>query len=896
MLHPRFAIIASVLCIAGCPELTSLLSGWNNAIPPEGAQNVGQVAPPQLADPNAPARTSPAAGDPVRVLLRNPHDREADCVLTMELIGREVHFATRRILAAGGEVLVGPDRAEIIRIDATYLGSTNVMVEQDVLRIGVDFQPGGLIEYSLLPPPAPTGACCFPDGTCELLAEAECESVAGSHQGDDTACDPNPCAATIGACCFDDGTCELTDADECAALGGDYQGNGVPCEPNPCPQPRPVAFGACCLPDGSCEFVTEEGCDDIGGTYQGDDVECDPNLCPQPIGACCFFDGTCWEITEAECFSLEGDYQGDFTTCDPNTCPQPEGACCVAGGECLVVTESACELVGGYYLGHFTQCDPNSCPQFECPPESVFSQPAYGPYDPWTILPSESYIGGDNVRTYENFWLQNRHQIQGLRWWGLTLEGDPNSASLPCEDGVFNITLYDDLDGQPGEWLCSQTVSTAGTPTGVFYDPFGFLEVYEFSTTFDPNMACGPIDGGWVSIVGAGKDNCWFFWATSGVGDGSAIEEVNETQTPLPFDMSLCLEAVPVGACCLLDGMCIETTADACASSEGTYKGDFTICDPNDPNYCPQPTGACCEYDGTCTEVTEAACNSLEGSYLGDFTTCDPNPCPQLGACCFPDGGCSEITEAECANLEGDYLGDFTTCDPNPCPQLGACCFAAGGCMELTESECIGFQGTYQGDFTTCTPDPCPEPKGACCLSGECVQTTKSDCLKSGGVFMGEGVPCDPNTCMFFAGDDCEQPIPINVPADLPYLTVDSTCGRGNDNADTCLSPFDEGEDIFYKLIVDEPLALTIELDPYGVPYTGLALDAVCPPFTCIAASTDALGKPHGFACQPVLPGISYLVVDSRYQGGCLESFALRIEQCIMPLPALHPVGASSDP
>src|SRR5690606_20317434 len=95
----------------------------------------------------------------------------------------------------------------------------------------------------------PDGACCFPDGTCEITTEADC---GGIYQGDDSVCDPNPCPDTItGACCFPDGTCqELNDAD-CATQSGIYQGDGTVCDPNPCA----AAEGAGCCRDRDCDLT-----------------------------------------------------------------------------------------------------------------------------------------------------------------------------------------------------------------------------------------------------------------------------------------------------------------------------------------------------------------------------------------------------------------------------------------------------------------------------------------------------------------------------------------------------------------------------------------------------------------------------------------------------------------
>jgi hypothetical protein len=80
-------------------------------------------------------------------------------------------------------------------------------------------------------------------------------------------------------------------------------------------------------------------------------------------------------------------------------------------------------------------------------------------------------------------------------------------------------------------------------------------------------------------------------------------------------------------------------------------------------------------------------------------------------------------------------------------------------------------------------------------------------------------------------GNNCTQPIEVNLPADLSYSDSEqTTCGRGDDYDNTCLGDFDEGEDIIYKLTVTSPVDVDILLDPKGTTWTGLALDYACPP------------------------------------------------------------------
>ena len=49
----------------------------------------------------------------------------------------------------------------------------------------------------------------------------------------------NIACAGPAACCFSDGSCEILGATECATSNGVFQGGGSVCVPNTCPQPAP---------------------------------------------------------------------------------------------------------------------------------------------------------------------------------------------------------------------------------------------------------------------------------------------------------------------------------------------------------------------------------------------------------------------------------------------------------------------------------------------------------------------------------------------------------------------------------------------------------------------------------------------------------------------------------
>lgn len=84
--------------------------------------------------------------------------------------------------------------------------------------------------------------------------------------------------------------------------------------------------------------------------------------------------------------------------------------------------------------------------------------------------------------------------------------------------------------------------------------------------------------------------------------------------------------AVPVGACCAIEGTCSTVEAPG-ASCVGTYQGTGTDCGSVS---CPQPPGACCFADagGTCSSLTADACGQAGGSFVGQFVACNPDLCP----------------------------------------------------------------------------------------------------------------------------------------------------------------------------------------------------------------------------------------------------------------------------
>ncbi|MBI4581277.1 MAG: hypothetical protein HY718_16360 [Planctomycetes bacterium] len=195
---------------------------------------------------------------------------------------------------------------------------------------------------------------------------------------------------------------------------------------------------------------------------------------------------------------------------------------------------------------------------------------------------------------------------------------------------------------------------------------------------------------------------------------------------------------IPVGACCQLDGTCVDgVTPSQC---DFQWQGGGTNCGSAS---CAAPIGACCDLPGGCTETTITACTS-PSNWQGAGTSCTPNNCVPEGACCLNDGTCTDGPEANCL---GVYQGNGTQCatlnPPCPAAPSGACCHSDGNCTEEPVTTCAG---EWQGAGTTCAGASCPvSPLGACChLNGTCSVVAQADC---DGAWQGSGSTCGAQTC-----------------------------------------------------------------------------------------------------------------------------------------------------
>jgi hypothetical protein len=156
------------------------------------------------------------------------------------------------------------------------------------------------------------GACCLPNGSCELLTQNQCQSAGGTYLGDNVQCGIGACNSTTVACCFPStGGCLNLQPATCLAAGGVPGPTNSNCTGYVC-----FPTGACCLPNGNCIGpVSPETCAAQGGVFQGNNSTCATSNCPQPTGACCFSNGFCLVLKEADCLLAGATWHGAGSNC-----------------------------------------------------------------------------------------------------------------------------------------------------------------------------------------------------------------------------------------------------------------------------------------------------------------------------------------------------------------------------------------------------------------------------------------------------------------------------------------------------------------------------------------------------------------------------------------------------
>ncbi len=368
--------------------------------------------------------------------------------------------------------------------------------------------------------------------------------------------------------------------DEIAAYGS----LGFHTDPGSLPCPAGVPIGACCLDACICEVTTEESCNEQGGVWEAD-APCSLDECGCPPSACCFEDGSCIVTTEAECVAGGGEFRPN-ESCTPNPCPGVPGACCLPDGSCQETTQAECETAGGFYRGDFTFCTDLPCPEQwdPLPPRpGPTAQSGGGPHAGGVLIvhhnPDAEYSTGglcDQADLEDCASALTRTDLDESIFY--VLAAFPSTASprlIAVDFGIEYSSCIQileeghcgDLEAPDAQWPAS------GSGTGVGWletQTDHLVEVHWFLTYIEPGLS-----GEFAAAYHAPG----YFYDDSHptqqdpIADYGVLGFRTEGYLPCPDG--------PLGACCFVDGTCMEIDQVECESGGGVFQGPKSSCEPN---------------------------------------------------------------------------------------------------------------------------------------------------------------------------------------------------------------------------------------------------------------------------------------------------------------------------
>jgi hypothetical protein len=258
---------------------------------------------------------------------------------------------------------------------------------------------------------------------------------------------------------------------------------------------------------------------------------------------------------------IQLDVFDDGASCVPDVVCLPQGACCLADGSCVVATSDDCVAMGGTYQGDGTACDANAVDDgsFEA---GLFagtwneSSTNFGT----PLCDAACTANPDFGPRTGSFWA----------WFGgiLAFEEGSLSQTVTIPVGATSLDFYLEINFSSLNGTDFLEVLVDGNQEYLVLESAGPYMGYVLQQV----DISGYADGGMHTIefhsIISGSDITNFF-----VDDVA----INTTSTICPQ---------PLGACCLMDGSCVEVTEEDCAMLGGMFNGDFSLCVDAD---CPQP-------------------------------------------------------------------------------------------------------------------------------------------------------------------------------------------------------------------------------------------------------------------------------------------------------------------
>jgi hypothetical protein len=144
-------------------------------------------------------------------------------------------------------------------------------------------------------------------------------------------------------------------------------------------------------------------------------------------------------------------------------------------------------------------------------------------------------------------------------------------------------------------------------------------------------------------------------------------------------------------------------------------------------------------------------------------------------------------------------------------------------------------------------------------------------------------------------GIDCDNPLTITLPADLPFSKIGhATCGMGDAYMNTALGNYDSGEDVIYEITVTSDVAIKVTMDPKTTTYGGIGIFDACPDTGNLVESvTGSAASPKVIESVVLTAGTYYLMVDTWASPYCIPEYDLTIEEACPPPTDLEITGIS---
>ncbi|MBU2626402.1 MAG: hypothetical protein KKG33_12655, partial [candidate division Zixibacteria bacterium] len=515
--------------------------------------------------------------------------------------------------------------------------------------------------------------------------------------------------------------------------------------------------------------------------------------------------------------------------------------------------------------------------------------------------------------------------------------GDPMAPN--CVDGIEYAECVDTYGGTfAGGLNCVDDPCPVETPCADC-PPEGVAESEPCGS--DMNGGCNMGTPTWEPIA-CGETICGTVWASGSTRDTDWFELVLtadanitfECEAEFPFVVGY-IDGCPMGSpdCGCITALNPYAVGDPCTSqlinmdltagthwlfvsasvydgypcgADNDYVATLTCGEP--------PVGRCCygdPFSPSCDDVTPSECAGLGGQWDGT-KNCVDDPCP------IPEGN-DECIGAELMT-SGMEVNGTTVGATIDCPGVldwnavwyyfedeYACAHATMDYCDVATPlnvECLGVVV-----YAQC--DDCPNyilytsNEWVDCGTASSQPITHFDYLTGPAtyyypVFMGDGscngieipfsfrftlLECPPPE----PGDNCDDPLVINLPGDLDYLDAgQTTCGRQNFVSETCLGSYDGGEDIHYVINVASAVDVDVKMDPLGsATWTGMLIDDACPadPSTCLYETTTSGSSPLILNGVHLEPGTYYIMIDTWPSPDCIPTFDLTITAAAGPTP-----------